>query len=264
MQNGVFTGLFAALSTEHRMNNIANNLANVNTTGYKKDHLAFKDTMIQFAHDKIMEPTQSIRAEPLFPRPHIMARVRIAEAKTDHTQGGLQYTGSSLDMAISGDGFFQLTGPDGELLLTRNGSFTIQPDGTIVNKQGLPVVGDGGPLVVPPSTKTVHVSPDGGVFADNAQIGTLNVVTVDQLKSIEKIGGSNYRVREGTNPAMLNAFEGGALVNQGFLEASNVNVVEEMVKMIEVQRMFEATQKIMQTSDGLDKIVREKVGNYPR
>ncbi len=264
MQNGVFTGLFAALSTEHRMNNIANNLANANTTGYKEDHLAFRDTMVQFAHDKIMEPIQNVRSEPLFPKPHIMARVRIAEAKTDHSQGAMQYTGSSLDMAISGDGFFQVTDANGNNFYTRNGSFTIQADGALVNKQGLAVIGSEGPITVPAGTKNVHVSHDGNVIADNVPLGQITVTSVPQLSSLEKVGGSNYRIKEGTNPELLDAYEGGALVNQGFLEASNVNVVEEMVKMIEVQRMFEATQKVMQTSDTLDRKAWEQLGSYPR
>lgn len=263
MQEAAFSGLFGALSAEHRMDFIANNLANAGTSGYKQDQLSFKDTMIQFAHDQIMEPIATVRSKPLFPEPQIAARVRIAVSQTDFSQGGLQFTGNPLDLAISGEGFFRVQSPQGDYL-TRNGAFCQTADGQIVTKQGWPVLGEGGPVVIPQGTRNVHLSPEGRVFADGDEVGAFQLVSVDNLKALKKVGGNLYRIEEGNQAQEINAVAGGAIVNQGFLEAANVNVVTEMVKMIEVNRQFEAYQKVMQTSDTLDRDVTTKVGKTSR
>lgn len=263
MDSATFSGLFGALSTEHRMNYISNNLANADTTGYKKDHLAFRDTMIQFAHDQIMEPIATVRSKKLFPEPHIASRVRLAVAKTDYAQGSLKATGNPLDVAITGEGFLKVQSPEGEFV-TRNGSLCQTSDGTLTTKQGWPVLGEGGPITVPPGTKNVYISPDARVFADDAEIGTLQVVTFSDLNGLEKIGGNLYRVREGSTSAEVIPEPGSFLANQGFLEAANVNVVEEMVNMIETNRMFDALQKVMQTGNALDRESYGKVGRSVR
>lgn len=277
MQESAFSGLFGALTAEHRMDFIANNLANAGTAGYKQDGLAFKDTMIQFAHDQIMEPLATVRSKPLFPEPQIAARPRIAVSETDFSQGGLQFTGNPLDFAISGNGFFQVQSPYGNYL-TRNGSFCQTADGQLVTKQGWPVLGQGGaPIAIPEGTRSIHVASDGRVFADEAEVGTLQLMTVDNLQALKKVGGNLFRLEEGSQAELVDAFvyaaglgagDNGAppipIINQGFTEAANVNVVTEMVKMIEVQRQFEAYQKLIQTSDTLDREVSTKVGKTSR
>ena len=261
MQEGMFTGLFAALTAEHRMNNVANNLANVGTSGYKRDMLAFKDTMIQFAHDQIMEPICHVRSKPLFPEPQLAARVRLAVAETDYSQGSMQVTGNPLDVAITGDGFFRYQTPRGEFL-SRNGAFVVDGEGQIKTKQGWPVLSDGGePITIPEGTRNIHIDFEGRVFADAVEVGRFAVVTAQDMKNLEKLGGNMYRPRPGTNVEELtDAYQNGALVNQGYLEAANVEVVSEMVAMIETHRFFEATQKIMQTADAIDREVISKVG----
>lgn len=264
MQQAKFSGLFAALSAEHRMNFIANNLANVNTASYKQDKLAFKDTMIQFAHDQIREPIATVRSKPLFPEPNNAARVRIAVSNTDFAQGSMQFTGNPLDFAITGEnGFFRIQSPQGNYL-TRNGSFVLDATGQLVTKQGWPVLGDGGPITIPEGTKKISITPDGRIFADDAEVGTIQFVSLDDVKKLEKVGANLYRPKEGLEIIEGNANETGAIINQGFLESSNVNVVEEMVKMIEVNRQFDAYQKVMQTSDSLDREAYSKVGRTSR
>ena len=254
MQEGMFTGLFAALTAEHRMNNIANNLANVGTSGYKRDVLAFKDTMIQFAHDQIMEPIANVRSKPLFPEPQLASRVRLAVAQTDFSQGSMQVTGNPLDVALTGEGFFRYNTPMGPQL-SRNGSFVLDAQGQLVTKQGWPVAGDGGgPIIVPEGTRNIHIDFQGRVYADAVQVGALSVVHVPDMKNLEKLGGNMYKPRGNVNVEQMdNAYENGTLVNQGFLETSNVEVVSEMVNMIEAHRFFEAVQKTMQTADAIDK-----------
>ncbi len=270
MQEAMFTGLFGALTTEHRMNNVANNLANVNTHGFKRSELAFKDTMIRYAHDEIREPLANVRSKPLFPDAHLASRVRIAVAENNFVQGAMQTTGNPLDVAISGEGFFRINSPLGQQY-TRNGSFVMDSTGQLVTKQGWQVLGDGGGgIVIPEGTRDIHIAPDGRVFADSEEVGTIAVVGVEDMTQMEHLGKGLYRAREGAvlveNNALAESFDDATPDNpnvtrleQGFLETSNVEVVTEMVNMIEVQRHFEALQKVMQTSDSIDRETISKV-----
>jgi flagellar basal-body rod protein FlgG len=259
MQNAMFSGVFAALTTEHRMAVISNNLANVNTTGYKADTMAFKDTMLFFAHDFIREPLENLRSKPLFPESQLRARTRIAAEKTDFSQGSMQYTGNTLDFAITGDGFFRIQTPLGDFL-SRGGNFCQNADGTLVTKQGWPVLGAAGPIQIPAGTRGIHVTSDGRVFADDAEVGVFDITTVDRLDGLEKVGHNLYRLRAGSTAEELDPRPDGTMVNQGYTEAANVNAVTEMVNMIEVQRFFEAQQKVIQSADAVDREAITRVG----
>ena len=258
MQDGVFSGLFGALTTEHRMNMIANNLANVNTHGYKRDTVAFKDTMSYYAHDEIREPLMNCRSKPLFPEPKNLARPRLAVSQTDFAQGSLHYTGNPLDVAIAGDAFFKFETPQGEFL-SRQGGFLLSADGTLVTPRGYPVMGTAGNIVIPQGTRHVHIAEDGQVFADDVPLGAFALVTVTDPRSLEKQGHNMYRLRQGSSDAERPIAPGEAKVAQGYMEKANVEVVYEMVNMIEVQRLFEAYQKVMQSSDTLDREAISKV-----
>ena len=259
MDNAMYSALFGALSNEHRMNSIANNLANVNTTGYKRDLLAFRDTMVMYAHDHILEPVASIRDKKYFPDPQHLSRTRIATSLTDFQQGGLKVTSAPFDLAISGEGFFKIESPDGEFY-TRNGHFTVNEEGTMVNERGWPVMSEGGPITVPAGFKNVVIAENGRVFADGVETGQVQVVTVDNLANLEKQGSNLYRVRPGADVAEVEIDPNRTWVAQGFLESANVDAVYEMVNMIETQRQFEAYQKVMQTSDAIDREANTKVG----
>lgn len=259
MQQTMFSALFGALTTEHRMNFIANNLANVNTTGYKRDCLAFKDTMAHYAHDEIREPIAHTRSKPLFPEPLNMARVRVAVSHTNFEQGAVQHTGDPLDLAITGNAFFKVTTPTGDYY-TRDGHFVRSAEGVVMTPQGWPLQGAGGDVTLPEGTRDVHISHDGQVQADGVNVDSVALVTVDNLKNLEKLGRNLYRPRPGVEVAEEDALPGGARVLQGFLEKANVEVVSEMVNMIETNRQFEAYQKVMQTSDAVDKDAISRVG----
>ncbi|MCL1890033.1 MAG: flagellar basal-body rod protein FlgF [Desulfovibrionaceae bacterium] len=256
MQNSMFSGLFGALTNEHRMNSIANNLANINTTGYKRDSLAFRDTFIMFAHDHVMEPIANVRSQKLFPDPQHRARPRLAVALTDFEQGGLKVTGAPLDLAISGEGFFTIRTPLGDYY-SRNGHFRLNAEGMIITEQGFPVLGDGGEIILPPGIKDLVIAADGRIFGDDVLLGQIGMVSVDNLRNLEKMGGNLYRARNGAQVQEIAA--PGEMV-QGFLEMPNVDVVYEMVNMIEAHRQFEAYQKVMQTSDTVDREAITRVG----
>lgn len=259
MQNAMYSALFGALSNEHRMNSIANNLANVNTTGYKRDMLAFKDTMDLYAHDHIIEPVATIRDKKFFPDPQHISRTRIATSLTDFQQGGMKVTSAPLDMAINGEGFFKINSPDGEFY-TRNGHFTMNQEGIIVNERGWPVMSEGGPVTIPAGTKDIVVAEDGRVFANGDEVGQIQVVTVDNPAMLEKQGSNLFRVRPGAEAEEMPVDPARTWVVQGFLESANVDAVYEMVNMIETQRQFEAYQKVMQTADAIDREANTKVG----
>ena len=258
MESGMFTALFGALANEHRLNSITNNLANVHTTGYKREMLAFKDTYFRFAHDQIMEPIPNIRAKPLFPDPQHKARARIAEGVIDFQQGGLKGSGDPLDVAISGSGFFKIQTPDGNTFYTRNGHFRLDSEGRLVSEQGYTVVGEGGEILVPVGTRNVTIAEDGRLFADEALAGQISLVDVDEPAFLERQGQNLYRVRPGEEVAEMPP-ERGYMV-QGFLEAPNVDAVYEMVNMIEAHRQFEAYAKVMQASQQMDSEATSKVG----
>ncbi|MDR2075513.1 MAG: flagellar basal-body rod protein FlgF [Desulfovibrio sp.] len=256
MQEAMFSALFGALSNEHRVNSIANNLANVNTTGYKRDLLAFRDTFAMYAHDQIMEPMVNLRSKKLFPEPQHMARPRIALAYTDFQQAGLKVTGAPFDLAISGEGFFRVETPQGEFY-TRNGHFRLTAEGQLITEQGYPVLGEGGEIVLPGGVRNFTIAEDGRIFADGELAGQIALVGIEPQSNLEKMGRNLYRAKNG---AEIEEVETAAYLAQGFLETANVDAVYEMVNMIEAQRQFEAYAKIMQTSDTLDKAASDRVG----
>ena len=258
MQQSMYSALFGALTSEHRVNNIANNLANVNTTGYKRDVLAFQDTFWKFAHDTVMEPIANVRSEKLFPEPQHMARVRIATAKTDFSQGSMKFTGNPLDVSLHGDGFFKVNNGEEELF-TRSGHFVSDNNGMLVTPNGWPVLGEGGAeIVIPAGTRNVQIGVNGSIYADEALVGQLQVSTVDDLTALQKVGQNAYRIRP--NSGAAEQAPESISVEQGYLETANVEVVYEMVNMIEANRQFEAYQKVMQTTDTMDKDAISRIG----
>ncbi len=247
MRDSSLSALFGALSNEIRTASIANNLANVNTTAFKKDSMAFHDVFTRFAHDNVVTTKTYLRGKDMFPEPKIMAKPRLAEQNVDFAQGSLHKTGNQLDLALNGEGLFKVQG-DGEAMYTRAGNFLVDNTGALVNQQGYPVQVDGGTLTVPPGAK-LTVNDTGGVFINGQAAGNLELVTFDDLGGLERVGANMYRAPEGLaeQPAA------DVTVSQGFLEKSNVNVVTEMVKMLESQRAFEMYGKVLQTTDRQDK-----------
>lgn len=248
MQDSSYSAMFGALTNEHRLNVIANNLANVNTTGYKRDQLSFKDTFISFAHDKIMEPVMNVRQEKLFPEPVHIAKPRLAQSKIVFEQGSMRKTDSPFDFAIAGSGFFRVQTDQGPFL-TRNGHFQVNAEGTLVTEQGFSVLAGGGPITIPTGAQVV-VNGGGEILVDGENLGALDVVSVDDEEALEKQGRNLYRIREGSQAQELPATD--VVVNQGYLEAANVNVVTEMVNMIEAQRSFEGYQKMISSTHEMD------------
>lgn len=251
MRSSIFSALFGAMSNEHRIDISANNLANVNTTGFKRDNCAFQDTFIRFAHDNIADAKTYLRDKDMLPEAKIMARPRLSEEVIDMSQGSFQKTGNPLDLAIRGDGFFKVQ-KGGEIHLTRNGVFTVSSEGILVTEQGYPVMAGGGEVNLPPRSK-VTVDGEGVIYADGQEISRLDFVQPSDMRAMKKEGENLFTNEGGEIPAE------GEIV-QGYIEKSNVEVVNEMVAMIECQRSFEMYQKMITTTDQLDQKVIQQVG----
>jgi flagellar basal-body rod protein FlgF len=255
MQESSYSATFGALTQQHRLDVIANNLANVNTTGFKGDKLAFRDTFRRYAHD-MLDPNQALDRRVPWPRGYVLAQSRIAERVIDLSQGAMKSTGNPLDFAISGDGFFRVQTPDGEFL-TRQGVYHRSSEGYVVDGHGNQLLGEGGPLQIPEGGAVV-VSDDGTLTVNGEQVDTISLVTVEDPKVLEKTGNSLLRIRPDAQAQTIPAE--GATIEQGFLEGANVEVVSEMVNMIEAIRAFEAYQKMITGTFDQDKKAISEVG----
>lgn len=255
MQSSMYNALFGALTQEHRMANISNNLANVNTTGYKRESLAFRDVFVRFGHD-MLDPIPALREKSLLPEPDQMSQARIAESRINFAQGSIRETGNPLDVALQNEGFFKVRTLEGDFY-TRNGNFHLTPDGRLVNGQNYPVLGGGGEITVEPGGR-VEVAPNGEIAVNGEAAGVLDVVTFADPQVLEKVGQNLYRVRAGTNAEEQPADN--VMVASGYLENSNVEVVREMVGMIDTHRLFEAYQKIMHGTQETDQKAIREVG----
>jgi len=257
MRESMYSALFGAMSNEHRLDVIANNLANVSTNGYKKDSYSFQDTFQRFAHDYLVDPKPFVRDKDIWPKPYVQARVRLGGQYSDMSQGSMQVTGNSLDLALVGEGFFKVRTPKGDFL-TRNGSFQLSSEGNLVTEQGYEVL-SGGSAINLPRDNTVQIDSKGVITVDGNQISTIDLVNVSDPKSVEKVGKNMYQIRKGSNATEI-APEN-LQVQQGYLEKSNVEIVGEMVNMMEAQRAFEINQKLMTTTDSMESLVINKVGS---
>ena len=242
------TGLDAQ---QTQMDVIANNLANVSTTGFKRSRAVFEDLLYQ----TIRQPgAQSSQQTQIPSGLQIGTGVRPIAAERIHTQGNLQLTGNPLDVAIQGAGFFQILMPDGTTGYTRDGSFQTDSQGQLVTSSGFPVQ----PAMTIPATSTgVTIGRDGTVTFTQAgvvtpqQAGTLQLATFINPSGLQSMGENLYQetASSGTPNTVAPGTNGSGSLSQSYVETSNVNVVEELVNMIQTQRAYEINSKAIQTSD---------------
>ncbi len=230
---------------------ISNNLANVSTNGFKKSHAVFEDLMYQ----NLRQVGSSTSEQSTLPTGlQVGLGVRTVATSRSFAQGNLQQTGNNLDVAIQGNGFFQLTMPDGTLGYTRDGAFQIDNQGRLVNSSGLPLANS---ITVPANATGVSIASDGTVSASipgsvaPSSIGTITLANFVNPPGLEPKGQNVYA--ESAASGQPNVGTAGAnglgTVMQGFVETSNVNVVQELVTMIQTQRAYEMNSKAIQTSD---------------
>lgn len=252
------TGLDAQ---QTRMSTISNNLANVNTTGFKRDRAVFEDLIYQNYRQVGAADTQENEVPTGL---NIGTGVRVVASEKQHTQGNIQQTDNSLDMAINGRGFFQVLQPDGNIAYTRDGDFTLNSEGQIVTANGQPLE----PAInVPQGAESITIGQDGTVSAklsgeaEPVQLGTIQLADFVNPGGLQPVGDNLY-VESGSSGAPqldtpgLNGVGG---IQQGALESSNVNVVEELVSMIETQRSYEMNSKAISSTDGMLQYLNQNI-----
>jgi flagellar basal-body rod protein FlgG len=265
MSKGIYTAVSGAIAQTAKLDTIANNLANVNTPAFKRDSQIFKEyvTAYQKEPSTITVPRIPASIESFYDmNGGDKSYVDLDGTNTDFSQGFMKSTGNPLDVAIEGDGFFEVLTPQGPRL-TRAGSFAVSAEGKLVTKQGYPVLSEGAPGSDPAGrtielsgNNPISISDSGEIFENNASVGKLSLVTTSNKDGLQKIGENLYSIRTNINPditpAVLKTSEG-ARITQGFLEGSNVNPIREMTDMIATSRTFESTQKAIQAYDDMQK-----------
>jgi len=234
-----------------QLDNISNNLANVGTNGYKRSHAVFEDLIYQNLRQAGANSTEQTTLPTglqvgLGVRPVATARI--------YTQGNLQQTSNNLDLAIKGDGFFQIQMPDGTTAYTRDGSFQLNANGQMVTNNGYTVLPG---ITIPANAQTLTIGNDGTVSVTlPGQAATQTVGQIQMANFVNPAGldpkGQNLfteTAASGTPNTGAPSNNGMGSIQQGYVETSNVNVVEELVQMIQTQRAYELNSKAVQTSD---------------
>ncbi len=251
------TGLDAQ---QTRMNVISNNLANVNTNGFKRDRAVFEDMLYQ----NIRQSGGQTDVNSQAPTGMMLGTgVRVVATEKIHAQGNMVTTQNPLDLAIAGDGFFQIAQQDGSLAYTRDGSFKLSATGQIVTANGNLLQP---PITVPQGTASITFGRDGTVSAQNAAgaqqiIGQVQVARFVNPSGLQSMGQNLLKETPSSGAPQVVApgqVGAGSLV-QGSLEASNVNVVEEMVNMIETQRAYEINSKAISAVDGMLRFINNNM-----
>lgn len=237
------------------VDNIANNLANVGTTGFKKSTIAFQDLF----YENIATSRRGVSASQVnndAPALQIGHGAQAVSTIRNFTQGAVQETGNALDLAIQGSGFFQVEMPDGSIAYTRDGNFSQNANGLLVNSSGLPLADF---IEVPPDAVAIEMSQDGMVTAmmagDNQTIdlGQIELAKFVNPGGLEAMGDNLFSETESSGIPFYSTpgSDGFGLVRQGYLEGSNVDIVTEMVRLIEAQRAYETNSKMVQTAEDM-------------
>ncbi|ETN93609.1 flagellar basal-body rod protein FlgG [Porticoccaceae bacterium] len=244
------TGLTAQ---QTRMSVISNNLANVNTTGFKKDRAVFEDLLYQ----NIVPAGGQVDAESETPTGLMLGTgTRVVATEKLHAQGNIITTENALDLAISGDGYFSVQQADGTIAYSRDGSFKLSADGNLVTAGGQAVLPA---ITVPQNAASLTIGRDGIVTVElangggSSQIGQLQLSRFVNNSGLQPIGRNLMQQTNASGDPLvvLPGTDGAGMLMQGALEASNVNVVEEMVNMIETQRAYEVNSKAISAADGM-------------
>ncbi len=244
-----------------KMRVIANNLANVNTTGFKRDRADFET----LAYQQIIAAGANSDSENKFATGlNLGSGVSLQGTSKINTQGTLNQTGNSLDMAVEGAGYFQVQRPDGSIAYTRAGNFNVTAEGTVVTSDGLPLIPQ---ITVPEGATSVSVGNDGTVSATlqgesaPSQLGQIELANFMNSAGLQSIG-NNLLVEtaaSGTPQVGIAGLEGRGAIRSGFLETSNVNIVEELVEMIETQRAYEVNSKMIKATDEMLQYVNQNM-----
>lgn len=253
MVKGLYSAYSGMLNEQNRLDIITNNMANSATTGYKKEGVTSQSFDDIYA-SKIKDASTGYLNRRIGT---VNLGVKIGENYTDYSQGSLQSTDRTFDLALDGQGFFAIsfTNKAGEqsVKYTRDGSFTVNREGYLVTKDGDFVLDKNNSKIKIDTNKEVQIDQLGNIYEDGTQTSQIKIAGVTDYDYLSKYGENLYNLEEGGTLANSTA-----KVHQGYLEASNVNIVSEMVSMIEITRAYEANQKVIKTIDTtLDKAANQ-------
>lgn len=244
------TGLDAQ---QTHMQAIANNLANVNTTGFKRDRVEFQDLMYQ----NIRQVGATSSQNYVLPSGFMLGSgVRVAATQKEHAQGDMVNTNNSLDVAIQGKGYFEVLHPDGSIVYSRDGKFSLNSNGQLVTANGYPIQPA---ITIAPNATSITIGNDGTVSVqmpgqiNPSNAGQLQLANFVNPQGLQPIGENLFRETASSGAAQVGAPGQNSLgtISQGFVEASNVNVAEELVNMIETQRAYEMNSKSIKAADDM-------------
>jgi flagellar basal-body rod protein FlgF len=249
MQNTVLVGLSRQVALARELDVVANNIANMNTTGFKADGSLFEEFLNSAARS-------STNARVSF--------VRDRATWTDMSGGPVERTGNALDVAINGNAFFAVQTQRG-VRYTRNGSFQINPSGQLVTAEGDPVLGDGGPITLQQTDRQISISADGTISVREGKAitdsirGKLKLVSFDNVQQLQKDGGATFKYTGNGAPTDSTT----STVVQGSLEKSNVRGVVEMSRMIEITRSYTQIAAILQQQHDMSQSAIDKLAEVP-
>jgi len=272
----IWVPLSGQIAQQRKVETIANNIANANTNGFKKDELAFKEhlTALTQGGDIIDLPRKEWKPDDFYRSQGAEnAYVKVDGSYTNFEQGALNPTGNPLDMALFGKGFFEVQTPNG-VRYTRTGNFSLSQNGELVTEQGFKLLGeltkkDDGSLntddsiesrliKIPPNEK-ISISKEGEIFSKSGKIGKISLVEFNDLVALRKQGSSLYINNAEDNIKRENV---ATTVNQGFMEGSNVNAVKEMSELINAHRHFENIQKAINTYDSISGRIVNDIADF--
>jgi flagellar basal-body rod protein FlgG len=247
MLDSLYIGATGMHAQQTSIDVIANNLANVNTSGFKRNRIDFEDLLY-----RSISPTPTTQAAT--GNGSAGLGTSIMSTGKIFTDGDLKKTDQPLDVAIKGQGFFELNKPDGTSVYTRSGTFQVNADGMLVNQDGFPISGG---LQVPPDTTSVQIQADGRVFVVTktepraTMIGQIELASFVNAAGLDAIGDNLYVAtsRSGDPLRTVPGENGAGTLSQGFLEASNVKLIDEMINLVVAQRAYEINSKVVQASD---------------
>ena len=253
MMRSLYVAATGLEGEQTKMDVIANNLANVNTTGFKQSRAVFQDLLYQ----NLRQPGAQSSQTTQYPSGlQLGTGVRIVSTERLMTQGNLTQTGNSLDVGINGQGFFQIMQPNGTIAYSRDGTLQMNNQGQLVTSNGYLLQP---PVTIPPNSQSITIGSDGTVSvvlpgqAQPQQVGTIQLANFINPTGLQSIGDNLY-LQTGSSGAPQTGqptLNGLGSVQQGYLESSNVNVVSELVNMISTQRAYEINSKAVSTSDSM-------------
>ncbi|MBJ7483738.1 flagellar basal-body rod protein FlgF [Brevundimonas sp.] len=242
MENAAYVALSRQMTLRRELDIVANNMANSDTTGFKVEQLLVGAEIGERARNEAIRPSASFVLDNGVGR--------------DFGQGALKQTGRDLDFGIEGEGAFFVVNDGSGDAYTRDGAFTLDPEGKLVTKAGDAVQGDGGDIILDPSRGQVTVGDDGTISQGGLLVGKLSLARFETLSALSKDGDGLYRNRSNADPIEA----AGAKIHQGSLEGSNVNPLIEITNMIEISRAYERVSKMIENVNDLSRRSVERLG----